>query len=446
MKLSLLAATILFSSGGFSYGEELFIHKGTSINTEDNYHCEKSVDIKLIFQSKGQVLKSRNDLQELSNMTKTYLWLDCNSIEEIRYNAIIKGNKEPIYQATAKKQDNWSLNNIEKMNTSSQSSMNSEQTSIDKESPDATTSPKDDYATQEGLERAGQRGSDNALIRLAKGLLSLPEADKNIQFENDKEKGLEILSALAAKGDQDAKHLLGQAYLSDPALKPDMSLLKSISRQFSKSPTTNRQDIAGQLTVEAAAKGSREAIEALNNAGQEGSSMAYYALALMYLFDEQEEMPIDGGFLTNELGFEETENDSLNTAGIGQHFLRLAAQKGNSEALKVLKDLGETTNSSKRVEQKNTDNRVSTSLEQFDNQRLSETIEKAQTESNNSSQGPKKASGKSGQTARNGTGNNKGSTATTPKASSATKSKAPENAEETSSQQGPSHKVIEMFD
>ena len=83
------------------------------------------------------------------------------------------------------------------------------------------------------------------------------------------------------------------------------------------------------------------AVDALQDAGQAGSNMSYYALGMMYLLDQAMNMPYEQTFLEQEL---EIESDVAGSGGsgnvdVGLHFLTLAAENGNSEAQELLTDM-----------------------------------------------------------------------------------------------------------
>jgi hypothetical protein len=102
-----------------------------------------------------------------------------------------------------------------------------------------------------------------------------------------------------------------------------------------------RGTASAMMTLDAAAKGSELAVDALQDAGQAGSNMSYYALGMMYLLDQAMNMPYEQTFLEQEL---EIESDVAGSGGsgnvdVGLHFLTLAAENGNSEAQELLTDM-----------------------------------------------------------------------------------------------------------
>ncbi len=335
--------------------EELFSYKEIRVSVNDGYSCQTTTFVRLDVTSEEQIRKSRIDMQEMSDMVKTYLWLDCNKIESISYLGYIEGKEKIAYRAIAKKEEKWFLNEQE-LKSKPEETSNASKTTFPKDNkinqskttvppvpqpkPDTPITSKSP-STQKTLEEASANGSINATMELVKGLLGLSGADPNINFQKDSEKGKRMLEDLASQGNLDAKHLLGEAYRSHAKLEINLPLLNKITNELPEDPVNNRGEVATQLTIEAAAKGGEEAIVALKKAGQSGANLAYYALGAMYLLDEKREMPAGSEFIKEELQLELDDPGSggFGNADIGLHFLTLAAEGGNAEAQSILRDL-----------------------------------------------------------------------------------------------------------
>ncbi len=338
--------------------EELFSHKEIQVSIDDGYSCQADVSVRLDVDSEEQIRKSRIDMQALSDMVKTYLWIDCDKIESISYFGYIKGKENIAYQAIAKKDERWFLNEQEVKSKTPKAPEEKKPATTNlpppRLKPDAPGKVKQ-QPTQKTLEEECRNGSISAMLELAKGLLGLSRAAPNVKFQEDAEKGKKILEELASQGNHDAKHLLGEAYQSNAKLEVNLKLLNKITNTLPKEPANQRGQVAAQLTVEAASKGSKEAISALNQAGKAGSDLAYYAIGVMYLLDEQKEMPVDSEFIEKELQLEldNPGNGGFGNTDIGLRFLILAAENGNTDAQCVLEDLDVKFSSSGQTDDKN---------------------------------------------------------------------------------------------
>ena len=350
----------------FAEAEELVSFNNVSASVSSDYKCEPKTNVRLDAPEEDSYRKSRVDMQKLSRIVKTYLWLDCKEIESIDFEGYAEGNDETLYRATAEKKNDWFLQeqpaddadenkqkDAEKEEPPSEiepveddelsSNTEPEKPQVDpaqKKSSPLTPQKKNKFSSLESLEAAATTSSE-AQLELAKGLLDLPEKIEGIEFPDDPGRGVEILEKLASEGNSDAMQLLSEAYSSDKGIDLNIPLIEALTGRPMVDGEDQRGTASAMMTLDAAAKGSELAVDALQDAGQAGSNMSYYAVGMMYLLDKAKKMPYDEEFLEQEL---EIESDVAGSGGggnvdVGLHFLTLAAESGNSEAQELLTDM-----------------------------------------------------------------------------------------------------------
>ena len=346
----------------FAEAEELVSFNNVSASVSSDHKCQPGINVRLDTPEEDSYRKSRVDMQKLSRIVKTYLWLDCKEIESIDFEGYAEGNDETLYRATAEKKNDWFLQeqpvddadenkqkDVEKEEPPSEveptaddelaSSTESEKPQVNAAHP-STPQEKDKFSSLESLEAAAATSSE-AQLELAKGLLDLPEKIEGIEFPDDPDRGVEILEKLASEGNPDAMQLLSEAYSSDKGIDLNIPLIEALTGRPMVDGEDQRGTASAMMTLDAAAKGSELAVDALQDAGQAGSNMSYYAVGMMYLLDKAKKMPYDEEFLEQKL---EIESDVAGSGGggnvdVGLHFLTLAAESGNSEAQELLTDM-----------------------------------------------------------------------------------------------------------
>lgn len=350
----------------FAEAEELVSFNNVSASVSSDHKCQPEINVRLDTPEEDSYRKSRVDMQKLSRIVKTYLWLDCKEIESIDFEGYAEGNDETLYRATAEKKNDWFLQeqpvdgadenkqkDVEKEEPPSvvepaaddvlASSTESEKPQVNaaqKENLPSSPQEKNKFSSLESLETAATTSSE-AQLELAKGLLDLPEKIEDIEFPDDPDRGVEILEKLASEGNPDAMQLLSEAYSSDKGIGLNIPLIEALTGRPMVDGEDQRGTASAMMTLDAAAKGSELAVDALQDAGQAGSNMSYYAVGMMYLLDKAKKMPYDEEFLEQEL---EIESDVAGSGGggnvdVGLHFLTLAAESGNSEAQELLTDM-----------------------------------------------------------------------------------------------------------
>lgn len=369
--LGLLVYIFSFSFSLFAKSEELISFNNISASVSSDYKCQSKVNVRLDTPEEESYRKSRVDMQKLSRIVKTYLWLDCKEIESIDFEGYVEGNDNTLYSATAEKKNDWFLQEQSMDNTddveqkAGQKDMENEEQTPSAIKPDKDNNPpnsiepanpqamprqknnpslqpkeKDEFHTLESLEAAAV-SSSGAQLELAKGLLDLPDKIEGIEFPDDAGRGIKILEKLAAEGNPDAIQLLSEAYSSDKGIDLNIPLIEALTGQPLVDSDDQRGVASAMMTLDAASKGSELAVNDLQDAGQAGSHMSYYALGMMYLLDKALKMPYEQEFLEQELDIE------LDVSGpggsgnvdVGLHFLKLAAEKGNSESQELLTDM-----------------------------------------------------------------------------------------------------------
>lgn len=364
--LGLLVFTLSFCFSRFAESEELVSFNNVSASVSSDYKCQPETNVRLDAPEEDSYRKSRVDMQKLSRIVKTYLWLDCKEIESIDFEGYAEGNDEALYRATAEKKNDWFLQeqpvddadenkqkDVEKEEApsevepvrddelaSSTESENPQVNAAQKENLPSSPQEKNKFSSLESLEAAAAT-SPKAQLELAKGLLDLPEKIEGIEFPDDPDRGVEILEKLASEGNPDAMQLLSEAYSSDKGIDLNIPLIEALTGRPMVDGEDQRGTASAMMTLDAAAKGSELAVDALQDAGQAGSNMSYYAVGMMYLLDKAKKMPYDEEFLEQEL---EIESDVAGSGGsgnvdVGLHFLALAAENGNSEAQELLTDM-----------------------------------------------------------------------------------------------------------
>lgn len=352
--LAIASALFVCLATGNACAEQLFSYKGIQVSVANDYRCQPNASVRLDAKKEDQIRQSRIDMQELSGMVKTYLWLDCEEIESITYEGFIEESDKRIYQAVAEKKGNWYLdekspNEIDANNKTKNKAIEPPQKDVQKvQQKQRTKKNNSKPSTLKELEKASAKGSVESIIELAKGLLGLSNADPNIKFPNDNARGLGLLEKMAADGNLDAKHLLGEAYQSNDQLPMNLPLLEKITSDLLENASQQRGKLAAKLTIESAAKGGKEAIVALKEAGQSGSGLSYYALGVMYLLDKLKQMPVDTDFIQEQLEVDPSATGSggFGNADVGLHFLTLAAEKGNADAQGLLTEMDVDYNTS----------------------------------------------------------------------------------------------------
>lgn len=347
--ISAFPALVVAAYWPVAVSEELLTYKQISATTTDNLGCQKNIKVRLDAESEDNYRSSRLDMQKLSKMVKTYLWLDCKELEGITYEGYVEGRTESVYQATAVSHDDWFLKegaSREKMSaTPSSAVQKTEQAKIINTLPKAkvgagtTVGKSTSYTDLATLEKAA-KSSDAAKLDLAMGLLDLPGKPSGLDFPNDGDRGLSMLEELAAAGNKDAAHILGQAYSNNKAFKLNIPLLEKLTGQPFNPGQNPSEEAAAMLTLDAAAQGSELALDHLQEAGVKGSHHAYYAVGMMYLLDKQKTMPYEQDFLSNALNMQDAAGPGAGNVDVGLHFLTLAAETGNSDAGELLTDLG----------------------------------------------------------------------------------------------------------
>lgn len=347
--ISWLAICIFLTPIEKANSEELLSYKGISASTNNDFQCQSETSVRLEASDENQYRQSRVDMQALSDMVKTYLWLDCPNIESVNFEGYVTGQQKSVYQASASKRNSWHLsskNDKEKIAKSNKSNSSAkDQTKKEhlarSTSSKSQTNKEEKFDSQKALEQGASKGSDEAAIELAKGLLALESANKKIEFKQDKSRGIKLLEELALEGNLDAKHLLGEAYRVNPRLPINIPLLKRIMRSMFSVNNGTRGQLAASMTIESARDGGKAAIKALKNAGKAGSSRSFYALATMYLLNTQNNMPMDAEFLQGELDMKvkNRRGKKSSSVDVGMHFMKLAAENGNANAQKTLKEM-----------------------------------------------------------------------------------------------------------
>lgn len=362
--LRLLVFTLSFCFSLFVESEELVSFNNVSASVSRDYKCQPETNVRLDAPEEDSYRKSRVDMQKLSRIVKTYLWLDCKEIESIDFEGYAEGNDEMLYRATAEKENDWFLQEQSLDDTEENKQKDTEkeeQPSSDlednvlpsstepakpqvseeqKKNPSSTPEKKNKFSTLESLEAAATTSSE-AKFELAKGLLDLPDKIEDIEFPDDPDRGIEILEKLASEGNPDAIQLISEAYSSDKGIDLNIPLIEALTGRPMVDGEDQRGTASAMMTLDAAAKGSELAVDALQDAGQAGSDMSYYALGMMYLLDKAKKMPYDEEFLEQELEIEPDVSGSGGSGNVdvGLHFLTLAAENGNSEAQELLTDM-----------------------------------------------------------------------------------------------------------
>jgi hypothetical protein len=359
----LVAATLFGSVAGFVFSaaqaEELLRYKNVSASVSDDYQCQSEAKVRLDAPTEESYRKSRVDMQKMSEIVKTYLWLDCKEVAAIEFEAYAEGSDQPVYRASTEKNNEWFLqeNDVDKAKDQSESikkqalagSPDDPQSVAKTGGPANTTAAAQAgssgkpgaYGSLEALQSAAKT-SPKAQLELAKGLLDLPGKDESIQFPADQaDKGLEILEKLAAEGNADAMQILSEAYSSDKKFSLNIPLIESLTgRPMTQGEESEQRGTASAgLTLEAAANGSELAVDFLQEAGQAGSSMSYYALGMMYLLDKAKKMPYQQEFLSEQLNMDVAGGGGSGNVDVGLHFLSLAAEGGNPDAQELLTDM-----------------------------------------------------------------------------------------------------------
>lgn len=362
--LGLLAFALSFCFSLFAESEELVSFNNVSASVSRDYKCQPETNVRLDAPEEDSYRKSRVDMQKLSRIVKTYLWLDCKEIESIDFEGYAEGNDETLYRATAEKKNDWFLQEqpVDDAEENKQKDTEKEeQPSSDlednvlpsstepakpqvseeqKKTPSSTPQKKNKFSTLESLEAAATTSSE-AKFELAKGLLDLPDKIEDIEFPDDPDRGIEILEKLASEGNPDAIQLISEAYSSDRGIDLNIPLIEALTGRPMVDGEDQRGTASAMMTLDAAAKGSELAVDALQDAGQAGSDMSYYALGMMYLLDKAMKMPYEEEFLEQELEIEPDVSGSGGSGNVdvGLHFLALAAENGNSEAQELLTDM-----------------------------------------------------------------------------------------------------------
>jgi TPR repeat protein len=368
---SLFRVALGLSFATFSFlaqSEELVSFNNVSASVPREHQCQAEVNVRLDAPEEESYRKSRVDMQKLAQIVKTYLWLDCKEIESIDFEGYTEGDNEALYRATIEKKNDWFLQE-RPVGESDEGKQKEAEKNQDEQSSSLTDATKDtepaneesvkfqaelaqqnnssssakegnQFSSLDSLEAAAVTSSD-AQLELAKGLLDLPDKIEGIEFPDDAARGIEILEKLAAEGNPDATQLLSQSYSSDNNIDLNIPLIEALTGRPMIDGEEQRGTASAMMTLDAAAKGSELAVDALQDAGQAGSNMSYYALGMMYLLDQAMNMPYDQTFLEQEL---EIESDVAGSGGsgnvdVGLYFLTLAAENGNSEAQELLTDM-----------------------------------------------------------------------------------------------------------
>lgn len=368
---SLVRVALGLSFATFSFlaqSEELVSFNNVSASVPREHQCQAEVNVRLDAPEEESYRKSRVDMQKLAQIVKTYLWLDCKEIESIDFEGYTEGDNEALYRATIEKKNDWFLQE-RPVDESDEGKQKEAEKNQDEQSSSLTDATKDiepaneesvksqaelaqqnnssssakegnQFSSLDSLEAAAVTSSD-AQLELAKGLLDLPDKIEGIEFPDDAARGIEILEKLAAEGNPDATQLLSQSYSSDNNIDLNIPLIEALTGRPMIDGEEQRGTASAMMTLDAAAKGSELAVDALQDAGQAGSNMSYYALGMMYLLDQAMNMPYDQTFLEQEL---EIESDVAGSGGsgnvdVGLYFLTLAAENGNSEAQELLTDM-----------------------------------------------------------------------------------------------------------
>lgn len=327
--------------------EELLSFSNISASVSHDYKCQPAANVRLDAESEDSYRKSRIDMQKLSEIVKTYLWLDCKDIETVNFEGYVEGNEGKIYRATIEKKDDWFLHEVdgdaevmEEDSVPKPSLDKQKQLPPKEELIEENKKPASKYSSLESLEAAAANSSE-AELELAKGLLGLPDKLEGIEFSDDAERGMAILEKLAAEGNPDAIQLLSEAYSSDKKFDLNIPLIEALTGRPMVDGEDQRGTASAMLTLEAAANGSELAVDALQEAGLAGSNMSYYALGMMYLLDKALKMPYESEFLEQQLDVESDVSGSGGSGNVdvGLHFLTLAAENGNAEAQELLSDM-----------------------------------------------------------------------------------------------------------
>ncbi len=349
--------------------EELLNYNSISASVADGYQCQSEATVRLDAPSEESYRKSRVDMQKMSEIVKTYLWLDCKDIESVEFEAYAEAIEKPVYRASIEKKNDWFLQEKavgkakEKNDSKKKEALAKkpdESQPVTKHKPASPKIPKaplsssassgkvssgkassGKYSSLDALERAAST-SQEAQLDLAKGLLDLPGKEESIEFPDDQAaKGLEILEKLASEGNADAMQILSEAYASDKTFNLNIPLIESLTGK----PMTpgddaeQRGSASARLTLEAAANGSELAVDFLEEAGQAGSGASYYALGMMYLLDKAKKMPYQEEFLSTALNIDVSGTGGKGNVDVGLHFLTLAAEGGNLDAQELLTDM-----------------------------------------------------------------------------------------------------------
>jgi TPR repeat protein len=327
--------------------EELLSFNNISASVSRDYKCQPAANVRLDTKSEESYRESRVDMQKLSEIVKTYLWLDCKEIEAVNFDGYAEGNEDKIYSATIEKKNDWFLHEVddtagvkEKDDAPNPSLDKQKQSLSEEELVEENVKPTNKYSSLESLE-AATASSAEAELELAKGLLGLSDKLEGIGFPDDAERGMDILEKLAAEGNPDAIQLLSEAYSSDKKFDLNIPLIEALTGRPMIDGEDQRGTASAMLTLEAAANGSELAVDALQEAGLAGSSMSYYALGMMYLLDKALKMPYESEFLEQQLDMESDVSGSGGSGNVdvGLHFLTLAAENGNAEAQELLSDM-----------------------------------------------------------------------------------------------------------
>ncbi len=354
---------ILLVSVLSAQAEELLNYNNVSISVGDNYQCQPQARVRLDASSEESYRNSRVDMQKLSEVVKTYLWLDCKELESVEFDAYVKGSEERVYLAKVEKKNEWFLQEEDiDAATAKEESGEDETTPVPEvKSKSAATDeptkpaepkkatvlaqsavrPKGKYESLEALEESAKT-SEEAQLDLAKGLLDLPGKDDSIEFPaDDTKRGLELLEKLASAGNPDAMQILSEAYAPEKKFDLNIPLIEALTGRplTSGNEQTQRGTASASLTLEAAANGSERAVDSLEEAGRAGSTMSYYALGMMYLLDKAKKMPYQKDFLSGQLNMNISGTGGAGNVDVGLHFLTLAAEGGDADAQELLTDM-----------------------------------------------------------------------------------------------------------
>jgi len=321
-----------------AYAEELLSFNNITASVTRDYECRSGASVRLDTKDEKAYRESRIDMQKLSEIVKTYLWLDCKELDSVNFEGFVEGKESKVYSARVEKKSAWFLHEtdgtVEERQNASTPIKEQPIEELIKENLD----PEKKINSLESLEAAAENSSD-AKLNLAKGLLDLPDKLEGIEFPDDAERGIAILEKIAAEGNPDAMQLLSRAYSSDNTFELNIPLIEALTGRPMVESEEQRGMASASLTLKAAANGSELAVNDLQEAGLAGSDMSYYALGMMYLLDQALKMPYEPAFLEQQLDMESDASGAGGNVDVGLHFLTLAAESGNAEAQELLGDM-----------------------------------------------------------------------------------------------------------